>query len=293
MRLRPYLCAGIVLFAPAALAACGLSPQGALTPTGYESNHPTYRVVKNGSQFLDDAWMLDNYYTGEFGKLHPKVDGIYKTSFAVDPDGAGKFDAKLDAVTYDLRFEHKKHAAFIWLRSVPTADDLRDKDLRVLMRDYVEEIAGAGYEAVQLTGAPKVVEKRYAAEIVAQGEAKLASKDAYYAVIDVANIDQIKLTPSTRHVRVELVFARPGTDYVARPQSRGTMAFPALLVAGYANFPEDFAADEAAFRTLLADIEIGGQRGFTVAEANAPPTAPSASASAAPAPPAAPPAPTR
>jgi hypothetical protein len=129
-----------------------------------------------------------------------------------------------------------------------------------------------------------MVEKRYAAEVIEQSEAKLADRTAFYAVIDVANIDQIKLTPSTRHVRVELVFARPGTDYMLKSRRRGAQAFPALLMAGYANFPEDFAADEPAFRTILSEIEIGGQRGFTVASASTPAAAASAVAPPAPSP---------
>ena len=263
MKLRSYLCGGLLLGSLAAFAACRLSPQGALTADGYQSRGPAYRVVKTGASFLDEGWMLDNYYMNQRGAFVPKDSGIYRTSFLLDGDGDGKFEETQEALTYDLRFRHRRHAAFIWVRSIPVSDDLREKDLHVLMKDYVDEIAGAGYEAVQLSGAHTVVEKRYAAEIIRQSEAKLASRDAFYALIDVANIDQIKLTPSTRHMRVELVFTRPGTDYVF-PTRQREITRPALLMAGYANFPEDFDADEPAFRRLLGEIEIGAQRGFSM-----------------------------
>jgi hypothetical protein len=242
--------------------------------------------------------LLDNYHTDQSGDLAPKNGGIYKTTFFFDLDGDGKLDNSHDALTYDLRFQHKKHEAYIWLRSIPLSSDLKDKDLRVLMKAYVDEIAGAGYEAVQLSGAHTIVEKRYAAETVDQSEAKLAGRDAFFAAIDVANVDQIKLTPSTRHVRVELVFVRPGTDYefksVGSSQVLGSgqvQTFPAVLMVGYANFPDDFGADEPAFRTFLSEIEINGRRGFTLAKADAPAAAASgapASAASAAAPSAAP-----
>jgi hypothetical protein len=38
---------------------------------------------------------------------------------------------------------------------------------------------------------------------------------------------------------------------------------PVVLVAGYANSPDNFAADEAAFRKFLGEIEIAGRRGIT------------------------------
>jgi len=261
--LPPCLSGALVFLATACQPA-----KGSLMPTGYQSEKPTYRVVKTGETFLGDSWMLDNYFTDRLGRYVPKNEGIYTTTFSFDLDGDGKFDDKYDAPTYELRFQHKRHEAFIWLRCIPLSAELRDKDLRVLMKNYVDEVAGAGYEAVQLSGAHAVVERRYAAEVVDQSEAKLAGRDAYHATIDVANIDQIKLTPSTRRVRVELVFLRPGTDYELRTNEFGH-TFPALLMIGYANLPDDFVADAPAFRTFLSEIEIDGRRGFSFAGTDA------------------------
>jgi hypothetical protein len=271
--LRLHLRGALKLLGASAVAAtttaCGPGAKGALTPAGYESESPKYRVVKAGESFLGDDWVLDNYAVNERGNLRPKSEGIYKTTFAFDLDGDGKLDRGHDALTYDLRFQHKKHEAFIWLRSLPLATELKDKDLRVLMKDYVDEIAGAGYEAVQLSGSHAVVEKRYAAELVEQSAAKLADREAFLATIDVANIDQIKLTPATRRVRVELVFVRPGTEYELR-SANFIESFPSLLMIGYANLPDDFAADEPAFRAFLSEIEIAGRRGFAAAKSDAP-----------------------
>jgi hypothetical protein len=254
-----------MLMAPAVLAAiaCHPAPAGSLTPAGYQHDTFKYKISKPLPGFLGDDWKLDNYYKDEDGSYAPKHDGMYLTTYHFDVDDDGKVDYHEKALTYDLRLQNKKHEAFIWLRTVPISNELKDKELRVLLKDYVDGIAGAGYEAVQFTGDPqqRVVEKRFAAEIVEQGNGTLAGQDAYVVKMDVANIDQLKVSPNSRRTRVELVFARTGFEYRydvgAKPYK-----FPVLMMAGYANFPDDFATDEAAFQKFLGEIEIRGKRGF-------------------------------
>jgi hypothetical protein len=92
---------------------------------------------------------------------------------------------------------------------------------------------------------------------------------AYVATIDVANIDQIKLTPASRHTRVQLVVARTNFAYeVSRMGEKST--FPVLMMAGYANLPEDFDKDLDAFRRLLVRIDVEGKRGFDRMPSEAP-----------------------
>jgi hypothetical protein len=255
----------------ALIGACEVNAPGALTPAGFSHDKYAYRVVTDGSTFLGNEWMLDNYFTDSMGAQQPKRDGAYATKYEFDRNGDGKVDTTQTALTYDLRFQHKKHEAFIWLRTIPISNELKDKDLRVLMKDYVDGIAGAGYEAVQLENQRVgISEKRYAAEVVEQGAATLAGKEAYRAVMDVANVDQIKLTPTDRRVRVELIFVRPGFEYVLSVLGdQSDIKFPVLMIAGYANMPDDFVGDRASFGSFLSRIEIGGRRGFATDSAAA------------------------
>jgi hypothetical protein len=260
-----------LLLTGALIGACAVKAPGSLTPAGFSHEKYAYRVTTDGSTFLGNDWMLDNYYTDEMGTQQPKRNGTYATKYVFDRNGDGKVDSTQDALTYDLRFQHKKHEAFIWLRTIPISNELKDKDLRVLMKDYVDEIAGAGYEAVQLENQRVgVSEKRYAAEVVEQGAATLAGKEAYRALMDVANIDQIKLTPTDRRVRVELVFIRTGFEYVLSTLGeKDDVKFPVLMIAGYANMPDDFVADQSSFASLLSRIEIAGRRGFATGSGTA------------------------
>jgi len=80
-------------------------------------------------------------------------------------------------------------------------------------------------------------------------------------------------------------------EYSARAQRAGLKShkFAVLMLAGYANLPEDFATDEKDFQALLEHTAIDGKRGTTAvaletfstatavaADAKAPAAAPSA-----------------
>ena len=239
---------------------CGTSARGTFGPQGFSQTVHGYRVKGEADQLLPEDWQVDNYYR-EGGKLKPKVGPFYMASYELDWNGDGIYDTTEEELGYDLRYTHRKRDAVIWLRTFPISTNLAEKDLRVLMQGYLDEVAGAGYEGVRLNADRNVVvEKRYAAELREKGEAKLAGMPAYAATFDVANIDQIKLTPSTRKSRVRVVLARTKFAYTSRKQ-RGSL--PVLLLAGYANLPEDFAQDLPAFEAFLQRIEVGGKAGFS------------------------------
>jgi hypothetical protein len=155
--------------------------------------------------------------------------------------------------------------AVVFVRTLPIGGDLRDKDLRVLVQRYIDEVSGAGYEAVQLNGQTVVAEQRFAAELRERGNAKLAGQDAYQATFDVANVDQLKVSPNARRTRVRIVFARTPFEHVL-PRTPGMIAgvkYPVLMVAGYATMPEDFDKDLPAFTNLLGRIQFGQTLGYT------------------------------
>ena len=272
----------------AVLAACvlttGCKPaaSGSFTADAFEQATYHYKVLAPDAT-LGQGWLIDNFYTSpRTGRLEPKTADIYLTKYELDLNGDGKVDLKTDAPTYDLRYTHRQRASVIWLRTFPLPKNLEETELRVLMRQFVDEIAGAGYEAVRLSPERSVVtERRYAAEIVDQSEARLAGLPAYVATIDVANVDQIKLTPSTRHTRVQVVIEHTPFGYTVSPPNIGQVTYPVLMMAGYSNLPEDFDQDVDTFRRFLGQIDVAGQHGFGVTAtpaATAPPASPASTA---------------
>jgi hypothetical protein len=290
---------GFALSVLCTLVGCGPSATGAFDDKGYQHAKFGYRVdathasdpeIANGS-LLGSNWKLDNFYFGETNSLVQKSSEQYRTEYDFDTNDDGKSDFSHEDFLYDLRFKHLQHDAVIWLRTIPISDDLRDKELRVLMQRYVDEVSGAGFEAVKLGPTTTLIrEKRFGASIVDRGPFKLAGQDAYETTFDVANVDEIAVNPSARRVRVRIVLVRTPFEYAAKPKRNNGLKgakYSVLMLAGYANLPEDFATDEKAFQQLLDHTSIGGKRGTTAVALESSPNA----AADAKAPAAAPPAP--
>ena len=293
------------------LGGCAPGASGAFDDKGYQHATYAYRVDAThapdpsiaNENLLGNDWKLDNFFHNVRDSLAPKRTENYLTQYKLDLNDDGKADVEKEDFLYDLRFKHLKRDALIWLRTIPISDDLRDKELRVLVQRYVDEVSGAGFEAVKLGPTTTLLrEKRFGASIIDRGPFKLAEQDAYETTFDVANVDQVAINPNARRVRVRIVLVRTPFEYAARAQRAGfkNHNFSVLMLAGYANLPEDFGTDEKDFQSFLEHIAIDGKRGTTAvaletfpnaADAKAPGAAPSA-ASTAPAAPAAPPAPT-
>ncbi len=239
-------------------AGCATNQPGKFDQYGYLNTRYNYRVVKAGNSILAGDWLLDNYY--QSGKsLEPKQVDDYTITYELDVNGDGATDRTEKAFLYDLRFKHKTHDAYIWLRAFPISTDLRDKDLRVLVQRYFDAIAGAGYEAVKLGSSVTVAERRFAPQLLERGSARLAGHDAYMATFDVANVDEVTVSPNARKRRVQVVVIRPPFEH---RDNRANVVFPVLMLAGYANLPEDFERDKPSFISLLGRIQIGSQLGF-------------------------------
>lgn len=239
-------------------SGCGPARIGKFDQHGYLNTRYSFRVVKVNNGILGGDWLLDNYY--QSGKsLEPKEVDEYTITYELDINGDGATDRKEKMLLNDLRFKHRTRDAYIWLRAFPISVDLRDKELRVLAQSYVDAVAGAGYEAVKLGSSMLVEERRYAAQLLERGPAKLAARDAYVVTFDVANIDQVTITPNARKRRVQVVLIRPPFEH---RDNLSTAVFPMLMLAGYANLPEDFERDKAAFSSFLGRIQIGTQLGF-------------------------------
>jgi hypothetical protein len=237
-------------------AGCHGSSAGSLSATGYQNDAFAYKVQISGGSISDD-WDLDNYTKNGDGNFVPKGGGIYETTLLIDANDDGTVDAQQSAPTYDLRFHNAKHDAFIWLRTVPISPGLKDKTMGEIAKKYVDEVPGAGYEAVQLAApVPSAGSGHFETKVADRADVTLAGKEAYVTRLNVRPSADAKWTG------VEIVLVRPGFQ---QPVQAGgaTVQVPVVLVAGYANSPDNFIADEAAFRAFLAEIEIGGRRGMT------------------------------
>jgi len=241
---------------------CARNGGGAFDARGYVNEKREYRVVGSESALLGDDWQLDNYYQKPGGHWIQKDADDYLANYELDLDGDGKFDKTYRTYLYDLRWKHRKHNAVIWLRTFPISKDLRDRDLRVLMQGYIDEVAGAGYERVNIQSSNvSVLEKRFAAAQLDQGTARVAGLEAFVSTVDVVNVDQERVTPGQNRTRVRLVLLRMPFEINPFPNWGGG-TLPVLMIAGYANFPSDFDGELTGFERLLGSIEVRTRQGF-------------------------------
>lgn len=250
-----------------ALNALACTPATIATLGAEGFAHGTYnykikaREVASGTEgvLLPAEWELDNLYETEAEVLEAKTTAEYQVKVSFDLDGDGEMDKTEELLAYDLRFKHRVHSGVIWVRTLPISQALREKDLRVLMQEYIDAVAGAGYERVSFV---MVEERRYAAETLSRESGTIAGKAAFAAKFAVANVDQLKVSKDARRVVVRLVILRPGFDYeVKSPVTREQVKFPVLFVAGYASQPEDFEQGVRDFDDLLTRLVIDGASG--------------------------------
>ncbi|HEX2879820.1 MAG TPA: hypothetical protein VHO25_09845, partial [Polyangiaceae bacterium] len=251
-----------VLGVLAMLVATGCAPKqkGALDANGYSS--AVYALsVKNASHggIVSNRWRLDNLWPKR-SKLVPKDSAEYMTKFFFDVDGDGKADSSEKDFLYELRLANLHDDGIIWLRTFPIAAHDAQKDLRVLMKEYVDGASHNGFEVVVIGAAGgaavAIVQKpRYAGKVLHENATSLGGATAYEATIDVANVDRIAVEPGAVEKRVKMVLVRPGFTRTVKSKGR-KYEFPVLLLAGYSNNVKDFDAAGKEFDELLNRVVV-------------------------------------
>lgn len=221
---------------------------------------------------MPEGWELDSHYwKAKVGRddLVPKEGDEYVIEYRFDLDGDGEFEFKADEYAFELRFEHLEHDGVIFLRAIPLSSNQEKKRLNVVLDRYLEQVAGAGYEVVQLGETHVLIEKRYAAALVSKEDARVAKREALAARIEVANLDRIKIDPNARKQQVELLLVKTDFSYSLRTHNM-EHEFPVLMVAGYANQPAEFEEGLPEFHDFLNRIQISGNSGYKPAKLAAP-----------------------
>ena len=257
----------VLVFSALCAIACGPPARDAVDPSGYR--HPNYAlaVSAKSGRLMPGGWILDNYYDAGSTSvvLKRKASGNYLVDYWLDVDGDGTYEnIGKKEFAYELRFTHRRHDGRVFLRTIPLSPQYAEKKLNVLLNRYVEQVAGTGYEVVVFGKNEYVQEKRYGVAVKDVQDSKLGRTKAIVAKLEVANLDQIEIDPKARKDQVVLVVAHTNFAYTSKGR-RGQL--PVLLIAGYANQPEDFQNGLPDFWDFLNRIEISGNKGFAVPQA--------------------------
>lgn len=245
-------------------AGCSSQVREAFTPTAFSSGYGYEVRYLEGDQLLPPTWVLENYVRRNGERVHRDQLGA-TTTYEFDNDDNGLVDDHVELSTHALRFENKVSAGVIWLRNVPMSRRMASKDLRVVMREYVDGIASSSYEVVRFADCkrPVVVKRRDVAAILHQTPVTVAGVPGFLAVIDLADAEQARVATNVRTRRIALVIWRTPVAELSKGRR-----YPTVAIAGYANLPDDFDGGLADFHGLLGRIAIRGMAGF------APPTSP-------------------
>lgn len=241
------------------ILGCASSPLR-ITESGFRNEKLQYdiRFRSDGTELLPSDWRLDNFYSVDETKLKPKTEGVYSVELELDIDGDGDIDRRDSYPSFEVRFEHLQSNGTIWLRALVRDEYDKDKDLRLLVSDMVDSIAG-GYEFRMKGHTITTGDVRLAARKVAEGPAKLAGLEAFSSVVDIANVDQSLIAAPSVVRRLKTVLVRSGLVYKPTVSKK---EFPVYLCAQYLEHPTQFEAHLPAFKQLLAQIQISEQVGY-------------------------------
>lgn len=231
-----------------------------------QSDHH-YEIPYRGTapdEILGPDWRIDNYVRTAGGsgtsKWTQKGGPSYLTDRSFDFDGDGQTDVKrTDEPIYDLLLTHRKTDGVIWLRSIPIAHEMDQKELRVLAQRYVEASSGAGTVYVHFGeyGVSASAEVRYGTKLLHAMDCEVAGWPAHRVEFELSNVDRAQAGDAEAEERVGIVLIDPEFKrWVEATNSTAGAEYKVLLVAGYSNRPQDAAGTEADLSELLERIEL-------------------------------------
>jgi hypothetical protein len=270
---------GIGAAALVVVGMAGCQSSGMFDATAFHSRTYPYTIRYADPEehaLLSSDWVVENYYADASGKPTTSKRGrAYRKSR--DIELADGHTVSRDFDVYDVMLVHRASDAVIWLRSIPLSPRQPGINLRVLAAEYADGMSGSGFYATDL-GPARVESQTYASRVLTGQPVMVAGLEAYEATLEVANVDQLKLDPTSRAAMIRVVFVRTPFKTEASMNSDG---LPVLWMIGYANNPVDFEAQAPDFTRFLGLVDANGSHGFTVlppVPQAAPPPAPSASA---------------
>ena len=229
----------------------GCKHQIKISDGGFENERYGYAVpnLPQGG-LMGDNWLLDNFQSSSRkGARKPKRGPDYEIKLALDTNGDGAMNSNVKYPTYDLKFRHRTNRGVIWIRSLPLSQHTRQTEARVLLRGYIQSMSGAGLIVTQIGQADAF---EYSTKTLFSEPAVVGGLPAQQAVVEIANAQELKLSPDSRWLRAELVIIKTPFEF-----TKGRANFPVVLIAGYSNLAEDFAQGRAEFHELLSRFRLG------------------------------------
>lgn len=217
---------------------------------------------------LPTDWRLENLVRSKNRQLGSTKPGReYRHGVRLDPDLDGEFEEAASVFTYDLLFKHGKHNGRIWLSTIALPGTMRERNLNVLARDYLESVSTTGVVAIGLDKAMRSAEdKAYVTNVRRESSIQVDGKEAREMLFDVVDAEEARLSSSTRWQRAKVVLVRPPFAWTNREVSGASSMrdartnvplYPVVLLIGYVNDAPEFARGLGDFDRLVSAVKIG------------------------------------
>ncbi len=246
-------------------AACGGSAGTVVRDDGVHHSMYPYRVAYTDTarfRFVSDDWAVENYRLDASGRpVDMKSGNAYVATMEVDVTGDGVPDKLGEFPRYDLRLEHRRTGALIYLRSLPLERNQADTDLEVLAHNIVEDLATSFLVTVAgPNAAAAAVKSAETGRITSQQRVQVSGHDALDFVLETfAGANPAPDAQPLRRTRY--VFVRAPFRHPVKQVGRDTVYLPILVVLAYSAQPDQFdtaAADFDRFLGTFAVLDDGG-----------------------------------
>lgn len=234
-------------------AGCVSQWGGTFGATSFAHSNFPYQISKVDGRVMPEVWLLDNFFATRDGTVAPKQTPRYRNEYSVDVDGDDLPDAAISVARYDVRYVHRLTGASLFVRTFPVEQAIAEIDLGVLAHEYVDSLAGSELVTRYAPAVARGNEQRFAAQVLEESYATLDGAPAYVITYELANLDQVEVSPAARVERATIVFSRPGFSYAVLGSP---VPLPVLLVAGYAARSEVYEREASAFTSLLSRLSI-------------------------------------
>jgi len=255
---------------------CCMSTTGMIGPQGYEQSTVKYKVDYLDAakhSFLPDDWALDNYSFDAQKKVWTEKKGDnYRATRELDENGDGSISGneKSDESIFDLRFVNVRDNAVIWLKVHPLALADSQRDLEVILDNYADGLSGTGlFEQSSLFGLRTDQARHYTTFIEKKEGTDIGPLGAILGVIEIAEVEKLRLDSSHRDSKAELIFAKVRfKKHIYQGDTKGAnwptteeggkiyQLRTGLLVIGYYDTASRFDSHLADFNGLLARVHV-------------------------------------
>jgi len=242
----------LALAATVLVAGCGFADRHPiLAADGLHAAHDQFVVEYASAErryVAGNRWDLDNF----LGSLSAtKSAPEYRAQLSIDSDGDGRAEVRTSEDLYDARLVDRVSGSTMWIRSVPIASSLRDRDLAVMADSYAAAVSGGSYYAVDFGAVAR--DRRFATRVLRTAACEWDGIEAHAIEFTVSDVDRAQLGDTSPELQVTVVLAHAPSSWLTPGH-----ALPSILVAGLAVSPDDVANADPAFAALLGRVRIRG-----------------------------------